>query len=383
MNIYLDNAATTRLDDRVLAKMMPYLTDDYANASSIHFMGQSNDLVLEASRERVAAHFHVPAKSIVFTSGASESNNMVLKGVMAAHQKKGKHLIVSAIEHPCVLRAADQLKGYGFEVDLAPVDNNGLVDLEALKALIRPDTVLVSVMAINNEIGVVQDLKAISDLVHAQGVFFHSDIVQAIPYLELDLPALGVDFASLSAHKFYGPKGVGAVYLNPDIRIDPLIAGGEQEGGRRAGTYNLPGIVGLAAALDFAYEERDAYLAEVKTLRDYLWQEISAKIPEVVLNGDLEHRSPNNLNVLFRRIEGEAILMDLSEKGICVSTGSACSAHNLKASYVLSAIGRQDEDLNSNIRFTLGRDNTKVEIDQVVAALSETITRLRSFTPIK
>lgn len=383
MNIYLDNAATTRLDDRVLAKMMPYLTTEYGNASSIHFMGQSNDLVLEECRARVATHFKVPTQSIVFTSGASESNNMVLKGVMQAHSNKGNHLIISAIEHPCVLRAAEQLSGSGVKIDFVPVDKNGLVDLEALEALIKPETVLVSVMAVNNEIGSVQDLKAISDLVHAKGAYFHSDIVQAIPYLDLDLPALGIDFASISAHKFYGPKGVGAVYLNPNIAIHPLIAGGQQEGGRRAGTYNLPGIVGLAEALDLVYKERDSYLPQVKELRDYLWQELSTKIPEVVLNGDLEHRSPNNLNVLFRRIEGEAILMDLSEKGICVSTGSACSAHNLKASYVLSAIGRQDEDLNSNIRFTLGRYNTKVEIDETVKALSETVARLRSFTPIK
>ncbi|MDD2257642.1 MAG: cysteine desulfurase family protein, partial [Patescibacteria group bacterium] len=264
-----------------------------------------------------------------------------------------------------------------------PVDNKGLLDLAALKKMLRPDTVLVSVMAVNNEIGTIQNLAAIAEIVHAAGAYFHSDIVQAIPYLDLDLPALGIDFASLSAHKFYGPKGIGAAYLNPALKVETLITGGEQESHHRAGTYNLPGIVGLTTALELVYNERTAYLKKVKDLRDYFWQSLKAEIPEVVLNGDLENRSPNNLNVLFRRVEGEAILIDLSEKGIFVSTGSACSAHNLKSSYVLSAIGRHDEDLNSNIRFTLGRYNTRMEIDKTVEAISQTVARLRGFTPIK
>ncbi|MDD3543449.1 MAG: cysteine desulfurase family protein [Petrimonas sp.] len=383
MSIYLDNAATTRLDEAVLEAMAPYLTTDYANASAIHNPGQKNNLVLEDCRHRVASHFKVPAENIYFTSGASESNNWIIKGLMFANQDKGKHLLISAIEHPCVLRAAEQLTAHGYEVELIPVKENGLLDLEALKKMLRPDTVLVSVMAVNNEMGALQDLKAVADIVHEAGAYFHSDIVQAIPYLDLNLPALGVDFASLSAHKFYGPKGVGAAYIKSGVKIESLIAGGEQEGGRRAGTYNLPGIVGLAAALDLVYSDRDAYLKKVKDLRDYFWERLQAEIPEVVLNGDLENRTPNNLNVLFRRVEGEAILIDLSEKGIYVSTGSACSAHNLKSSYVLSAIGRHDEDLNSNIRFTLGRYNTKVEIDETVAAVKETVARLRGFTPIK
>ena len=383
MPIYLDNAATTQLDQSVFAALKPYLTTDYANASAIYAPGQKNNLVLEDCRQRVAAHFKVAPQGVIFTSGASESNNLIIKGVMFANQAKGKHLLVSEIEHPSVLRAAQQLTAHGYELELIPVDDKGLLDLEALKKMLRPDTVLVSVMAVNNEIGTIQDLAAIAEIVHAAGAYFHSDIVQAIPYLDLDLPALGIDFASLSAHKFYGPKGVGAAYLNPALKVETLITGGEQESHHRAGTYNLPGIVGLAVALDLVCSDRDSYLKKVKDLRDYFWQRLTAEVPEVVLNGDLENRSPNNLNVLFRRVEGEAILIDLSEKEIFVSTGSACSATNLRASYVLTAIGLNKNFLNSNIRFSFGRFNTKAEIDYTIKALKDTVHRLRSFSPIK
>lgn len=383
MKIYLDNAATTRLDPRVLAKMKPYLTTKYANASAIHYLGQQNNLVLEAAREKVSKILGASSRGLVFTSGASEANNLIIKGVMLANTDKGKHLIVSAIEHPCVLQAARQLIKQGFELDLAPVTSDGLIDMIALEKLIRPDTVLVSVMAVNNEIGSIQDLKKIARLVHEKGAYFHSDIVQAIPYLEINIQDLGLDFASLSAHKFYGPKGIGVAYINPKIKIEPLIVGGEQENGLRAGTYNLASIVGLAEALDLVYQERVEHLTRITELRDYMWKRINQEIPEVKLNGNLSNRTPNNLNILFSRIEGEAILIDLSMKGICVSTGSACSAHNLKTSYVLQAIGLTLDNLNSNIRFALGKFNTKAEIDYTVKSLQKTVARLRKFTPIK
>ncbi len=383
MKIYLDNAATTRLDARVLANMKPYLIGDYGNASSIHYMGQKNNLVLESARDTVAKLLGAPARGIVFTSGASEANNLIIKGVMLANQDKGKHLIVSSIEHPCVLQSAKQLKKLGFEIEIVPVTPSGLVDLIALEKMLRPDTVLVSIMAVNNEIGTIQDLKTIAKLVHSKGAYFHSDIVQSIPYLEIDISDLGLDFASLSAHKFHGPKGVGLAYVNPAVKIEPLIMGGEQENGLRAGTYNLPGIVGLVSALELAYQERTEYLSKVRELRDYMWARIKKEIPEVSLNGSLEYRTPNNLNILFSRIEGEAILMDLSMKGICVSTGSACSAHNLKTSYVLEAIGLTLDDLNSNIRFSLSKFTSKKEIDYTILKLKKTVTRLRKFTPIK
>lgn len=383
MTIYLDNAATTRLDPRVFKAMKPYLEERYTNASSIHALGQDNTLSLEKARGEIAKLLGVEAQGLFFTAGASESNNFIIKGVMRANGEKGKHLLVSAIEHPSVYQTAKNLIKEGFEVEFIPVNKEGIIDLKVLTRLIRPDTVLVSVMAVNNEIGSVQDLKAIAKIVRAQGAYFHSDIVQAIPYLKLDLSALGVDLASLSAHKFYGPKGVGLAYVRSGIKIEPLISGGEQENGVRAGTYNLPGIIGLSEALKIAYRERDAYLKKIKALRDYFWKKLVQEIPEIKLNGSLKKRSENNLNVRFGRIEGEAILMDLSMQGICVSTGSACSAHNLKSSYVLSAIGLADYDLNSNIRFSLGRYNTKKEIDQTVIALKKTVARLRSFTPVK
>lgn len=383
MQIYFDNAATTPLDPRVLRAMMPYLKSKYANASSIHILGQNNNLALEKARAEVAKILVGEAAGFIFTSGASESNNFILRGIMKSNREKGRHLIVSAIEHPSVYQTAKDLIKDGYEVDFAPVNQDGLVDLKKLEQLIRPDTVLVSVMAVNNEIGSIQDLAAIAKLSHAQGAYFHSDIVQAIPYLKIDLKKLGVDLASLSAHKFYGPKGVGLAYIRPGLKIAPLISGGEQENGRRAGTYNLPGIIGLTEALKIAYAERSVYLKKIKALRDYFWQQLKKEIPDINLNGSQKRRSENNLNVRFSRIEGEAILMDLSTSGICVSTGSACSAHNLKSSYVLSAIGLADYDLNSNIRFSLGRYNTKKEIESTVKVLKKTVERLRAFTPVQ
>ncbi|MDP3837037.1 MAG: cysteine desulfurase family protein [bacterium] len=383
MNVYLDNAATTRIDPRVLKAMMPYLSEKYGNASSIHALGQDNNLILEQTRAAIAGLLKAETSGLLFTSGASEANNYILRGIMSANKAKGKHLVVSAIEHPSVLQTARELSRAGYELDIAPVDADGRVDLKALKKIVREDTALVSVMAVNNEIGTIQDLEAIAQIAHAKGAYFHSDIVQAIPYLRLDLKKMGIDACSLSAHKFYGPKGIGASYVRPGIKINNLISGGEQENGRRAGTYNLAGIVGMGTALELAYKERSVYLKDVKLLRDYLWKSLKKEIPEIKLNGGLKYRSANNLNIRFGRIEGEAILMDLSLRGIYVSTGSACSAHNLKSSSVLSAIGLADYDLNCNIRFTLGRFNNKKEIDYTVKNLKKTVARLRAFSPVK
>ncbi len=368
--VYLDNAATTKLDVRVFKVMMPYLKDNYANASSIHALGQHNNLLLEKARREVASTLGGEASGIIFTGSASEANNFIIRGIMKSNHKKGKHLIISTIEHPSVYQTAQNLVSEGYELDFVPVDKNGVVDLQSLAKLIRPDTVLVSIMAI-------------SKIVHVHGAIFHSDIVQAIPFLKINLDKTGIDCASLSAHKFYGPKGVGLAYIKPGIKISALISGGEQEKGWRAGTYNLPGIIGLAEALKISYRERDTYLSKLKDLRDYFWNSLKKEIPNIKLNGGLKKRAENNLNIRFGRIEGEAILMDLSTQGVCVSTGSACSAHNLKSSYVLSAIGLADYDLNSNIRLSLGRFNTKREIDFTVSALKKAVVRLRAFTPVK
>ncbi len=383
MKIYLDNAATTKLDPRVLAKMKPYLTNRCANASSIHNPGQKAYSDLIKAKERVAKIINGQADNVIFTSGATEANNFIIKGVALANRDKGNKIIVSAIEHPCVMESARELKREGFEVIYLPVNKEGIVDPKDLKKAIDKKTILVSVMMVNNEIGTIQDITSLAKITHDHNAYFHTDAVQAVPYLKIDVKKMGIDFLSLSAHKFYGPKGIGVAYINQDIKIKPLIVGGGQENNHRSGTYNLPGIIGLTEALELSYKERTAYLKKIKTLRDYFWQKLKKEIPDVKLNGSLSKRVPANLNVMFGKVEGEAILIDLSFKGIYVSTGSACSAVDLKASYVLKAIELDKNFLNSNIRFSLGRFNTKKEIDYTIKALKETVERLRSFSPIK
>jgi len=383
MKVYLDNAATTRLDPRVLAKMKPYFSEKYGNASSIHSLGQEAFLDLQKAKETVAKALDGEAESVIFTSGATESNNLIIKGVALANQAKGNKIIVSSIEHPCVRESANELARAGFKVEFVPVNSEGIITPEALEKLIDKETILVSIMTVNNEIGTIQDISTLAKVAHKYGAYFHTDAVQAIPYLKIDIKKMGIDLLSLSGHKFYGPKGVGVAYIAKGIKVKPLIVGGGQENNLRSGTYNMPGIMGLAFALELAYKERDAYLKQVKTLRDYFWQKIKKEISGVKLNGSLVKRVPANLNIMFGSIEGEAILMDLSFKGICVSTGSACSATDLRASYVLKAIGLDKNNLNSNIRFSLGRFNTKKEIDYTIKCLKDTVKRLRSFSPIK
>ncbi len=382
MPVYLDNAATTRLDSRVLAKMKPYLTTKYANASSIHKLGQEAYGELLEAKKKVAKILHGEAENIVFCSSATEANNFIIKGVARANRQRGNKIIISNIEHPCVRESAHELADEGFKIELVPVDSDGLVKPAALSKLVDKDTILVSIMAVNNEIGTIQDIAALAKIAHGAGAYFHTDAVQAVPYLNLNIKKMALDFLTLSAHKFYGPKGVGLAYLNRAVKIRPLIVGGGQEEGYRSGTYNLPGIIGLTAALDLAYQEQKTYLREIKSLRDYFWQKIKKEISDVKLNGSWTKRSPANLNVMFKNIEGEAILIDLSSQGVYVSTGSACSATNLKSSHVLRAIGLDKNYLNSNIRFSLGRFNTRREIDYTLKCLKDTVKRLRSFSPI-
>lgn len=384
MEVYLDNAATTKIDDRVLEKMINFFKNDYANASSIHFKGETSFNAQEMARKDIANILNCNPKNIVFTSSATEANNMIIKGVARANKAKGNHILISNIEHPCVLNSAKQLEKEGFNIEYIPVNNEGLIDLDTLEKMINPNTVLVSIMAVNNEIGVIQDIKNISKIVHEKGAYFHVDAVQAIPYLDINIEDLEVDFLSLSAHKFYGPKGVGLAYINKNIRIEPLIVGGGQEFGLRSSTYNTPGIIGMAEALKLAYgEERNENLNKIKKMRDHLLERIQNEIPDIFINGSLEKRVPSNLNVGFKGVEGEAVLMDLSNKGICVSTGSACGASDLKASHVLHNIGVSGYFIHSNIRFSFGKYNTMEEVDYIVDCLKDTITRLRNFSAIK
>ncbi len=382
MQVYLDNAATTKTDGRVLKAMLPYFSVDYGNPSSIHTLGQDNFNVLTKARERAAKLLGAEPRGIIFTSSATEANNYLIKGIARANRKKGDHIIISALEHPCVRESARQLEKDGFRVSVIPANSEGLIETAELEKLIDKQTVLVSVMMVNNEIGTIQDIAALAKIAKKHGAFFHTDAVQAVPYLKINVKELGVDALSLSAHKFGGPKGVGLAYLNPAIYAEPLIIGGGQEDGKRAGTYNLPGIIGLVEALELAYKERSEYLKRVKKLRDRLWDGLKKKLPDIQANGTLKERVPANLNVMFGYVEGEAILIDLSYKGVYVSTGSACSATNLKASNVLSAIGLSKHFLNSNIRFSLGKETTEKEIDYTIKMVVETVGRLREFSPV-
>lgn len=383
MKIYLDNAATTKLDGQVRKAMLPFYKEKFANPSSIHFSGQKNNLILEDSREKIAKNLDTTSDRIVFTSGATEANNFIIRGVMEANQDIGKHLIISAIEHPSVYDLAKDLKRRGFEVDFLPINNKGIVEVDKFKKLLKKDTVLVSIMAANNEIGTKQPIEELTKLTKANGSYFHSDLVQAIAYEDISIDKLNLDFASISAHKFNGPTGVGLAIINPKAKINPLIIGGGHERNYRSGTYNLAGIVGLTKALEISCSQRKDNRKKVKEVRDYFLKQLKKEIPDIKINGCLKRRLPNNLNIRFEKIEGEAILIELSSKGIEVSTGSACSALNLKSSYVLMALGLKDEELNSNIRFTLSKDTSKADIDYTITTLKKIVKRLKSFSPIK
>ena len=383
MQVYLDNAATTKMDKKVADIMYTYSVDKYANASSIHYQGEEVYNNLVKAKKSVAKILNTDIDSLIFTASASEANNLIIKGVARANKDKGKHVIVSSIEHPCVLGPAKELSKEGFRVSYLPVDKQGRVKIEELKKLLKTETVLVSIMAANNEIGTIQDIKKIAKLVKKSGAYFHTDAVQAVPYLNIDIADWGVDFLTLSAHKFHGPKGVGLACINKAIKIEPLITGGSQNQGLRSGTTGTAGIMGFAKALEIAYKNRDKKIEKIKNLRDYFLLEIKKNIKNVYLNGHPSKRLDNNLNLRINGVEGEAVLMDLSNQGICISTGSACSAKNLKTSYVIQALSIDPNYINSNIRFSLSKSTTKSEIDYTVKKLKNTVKRLRSFSPIK
>jgi cysteine desulfurase len=383
MQVYLDNAATTKIDNNVLGKMMPYLKEKYGNPSSIHSLGQENDLKIAACKKDISSIINSSEDELVFSSSATESNNMMIKGFMRANKDKGNHFLISAIEHSCVLSSARELLDEGFYFDYIPVDKNGIILIDELKKMIKPETIMISVMAVNNEIGSIQPVKKIGEIARENNIVFHSDAVQAVPYLKIDVKKWKVDLLSLSSHKFYGPTGAGLSYIRRGVKIKPLIVGGGQEGGLRSGTYNMPAIVGFTEALKASYQGRDKYLAKTKELRDYFWLELKSKIKNIKLNGGFKNRTPNNLNIMFGGVEGEAVLMDLSFSGVYVSTGSACSAQNLRTSSVIKAIGVDDNYLNSNIRITLGKYNNKKEIDYAIKSIVKTVERLRSFSSVK
>ncbi len=380
--IYLDYAATTPVDSRVAAKMIPYLTERFGNpASRSHAFGWAAEGAVELAREQVAALINADPKEIVWTSGATESNNLAIKGAAHFYSGRGKHLITVKTEHKSVLDTCRELERQGFSVTYLDVEPNGLIDLDKLAAAIRPDTVLVSAMLVNNEIGVIQDVAAIGALCRAKGVLFHVDGAQATGKVDIDLEATPIDLLSLSAHKTYGPKGVGALYVRrkPRVRLEALIHGGGHERGLRSGTLPTHQIVGMGEAYAIARAGMAAENERIRWLRDRLWAGLST-MDEVYLNGDLDARVPHNLNVSFNYVEGESLLMGI--KQLAVSSGSACTSASLEPSYVLRALGRNDELAHSSIRFSIGRFTTEAEVDTTIALLGEAVAKLRELSPL-
>ncbi|ACO75844.1 IscS subfamily cysteine desulfurase [Laribacter hongkongensis] len=380
--IYLDYSATTPIDPRVAEKMIPFLTEKFGNpASRSHSYGWEAEEAVENARAEVARLINADPKEIIWTSGATESDNLAIKGAAHFYQSRGKHLITVKTEHKAVLDTCRELEREGFEVTYLPVQENGLIDLEVFKAAIRPDTIVVSVMFVNNEIGVIQDIPAIGDICREKGIIFHVDATQAPGKVRIDLSELKVDLMSLSAHKVYGPKGIGALYVRrkPRVRLEAQMHGGGHERGFRSGTLATHQIVGMGEAFRIAREEMDEEQARIARLRDRMWNGIK-DMEEVYINGDLEHRVPNNLNVSFNFVEGESLIMAIKE--LAVSSGSACTSASLEPSYVLRALGRNDELAHSSIRFTLGRFTTEEEIDFAVRLLNDKIGKLRELSPL-
>lgn len=381
--IYLDNAATTKLDDEVLKQMLPYFTETYGNPSSLHAFGREAAKAVDAARDAVASVLNCKPSEIYFTSGGSESDNWALKGLVESYGKKiGKHIITTAIEHHAILETCEALEKLGCEITKIPVDRNGIVDLEKLKEAVRDDTLLVSVMYANNEVGSIQPIAEIGEFCREKGIFFHTDAVQATGALKIDVKKENIDLLSASAHKFHGPKGIGFLYVRSGIKLARLIAGGMQERNMRAGTTDTPLIVGLAAALKKSAENREKDNERIAALRDRLIDRVLAEIPYSHLNGGRERRLPNNANLSFDFIEGESILFSLDMAGIAVSSGSACSAGSLEASHVVIAMGEPIEQAHSSIRFSLGNDTTLEEIDYTVDRLKEIIAKLRQWSPL-
>ncbi|MFT3956394.1 MAG: IscS subfamily cysteine desulfurase [Piscinibacter sp.] len=380
--IYLDYAATTPVDPRVVQQMLPFLYEQFGNpASRSHAYGWAAEEAVEIAREQVAALIGADPREIVWTSGATESNNLAIKGAAQFHKGKGRHLITLKTEHKAVLDTMRELERDGFEVTYLDVMANGLVDLDVLTAALRPDTILVSVMYVNNEIGVIQDIPAIGALCRARGILFHVDAAQASGKLAIDLSELPVDLMSLSAHKTYGPKGIGALYVRrkPRVRIEAQIHGGGHERGMRSGTLPTHQIVGMGEAYRLAREGMASENERIRSLRDRLLAGLQA-IPEVRINGDLERRVPHNLNISFQFVEGESLLMGM--KGIAVSSGSACTSASLEPSYVLRALGLSDEIAHSSIRFSVGRFTTAEEVDRAIEQVKTTVERLRRLSPL-
>lgn len=382
MKVYADHAATTPCDKRVVEEMLPFFTDVYGNANSQHFYGRDTAKAVAEARATIATLIGCKPNELYFTGSGTEADNWALKGVALHKRDKGNHIIISAIEHHAILVAAEWLENNGFRVTRLPVDSTGLVHVEDLEKAIDNETTIVSVMYANNEVGTIQPIRELADVAHKHGALFHSDCVQAMPYLDVNVGDLGVDLLSMSGHKFYGPKGVGALYIRNGVKLDKLICGGGQERAQRGGTTNTPAVVGMARALQISRQEMAVNNAHIVALRDHFEERVEKEIPYIRQNGNKQHRVPSISNYSFEFVEGEGILMLLDFNGIAVSSGSACSSGSLDPSHVLLAMGVPIEVSHGSIRFSFGKDNTMEEVDYIVDKLKETISKLREMSPL-
>ena len=380
--IYMDHSATTPVAPEVLAAMLPYFGEKFGNASSLHRSGREAKEALEDSREKVAALLGARAEEIIFTSGGTESDNLALKGIARKNRKLGKHIITTQIEHPAILETCRALEKEGFEVTYLPVTGEGLVELSTLEASIRPDTILISVMHANNEVGTIQPLEEIGRLAAERDIYLHSDAVQSVGKIPVNVDDLGVDLLSLSAHKLYGPKGVGALYIRKGTKLESIIQGGGHERRLRSGTENISGIVGLARAAEMAERDMPREAERLAGLRDRLAELVLGKVKDAWINGTMKKRLPGNLNFGFKYVEGESLLLFLDSKGICVSTGSACSSHKLEPSHVLMSLGLKAEECHGSLRITLGMSNTLDEVEYVAESIVEAVERFRGISAL-
>lgn len=380
--IYMDNAATTPVKIEVLNEMIPYFTEKFGNPSSVYSLGNISKRAVEDSREKIANVINADKKEIFFTGGGSEADNWAIKGIAYSNKNKGNHIITTKIEHHAILHTCDYLGKNGFDITYLDVDEFGLIDLEQLENAITDKTILISIIYANNEIGTIQPIKEIGKIAKANNIYFHTDAVQAIGHIKIDVKELNIDLLSMSAHKFYGPKGIGALYIRRGVKIDPLISGGGQERNKRAGTENVPSIVGMAKAIELAYENLEDHNERLIKLRDQLIKKIQANIKYVRLNGHPTKRLPGNVNMCFQFIEGESLLLSLDMEGIAGSSGSACTSGSLDPSHVLLSIGLPHEIAHGSLRLSLGDFNNEEELDYVVEKLVKIVDRLRMMSPL-
>ncbi len=380
--IYFDNAATTPVRKEVLDTILPYFSEHYGNASSVYSIARESKKAIDKAREQVANALGAEPAEIFFTAGGSESDNWALKGIAESMSSKGKHIITSVIEHHAILHTCEYLESKGFEVTYLPVDEYGKIRIEDLKAAIRPDTILISIMFANNEIGTIEPIAEIGKIAKEKGIYFHTDAVQAVGHVKIDVKEMNIDMLSLSGHKLGAPKGIGALYIRKGVKLKSFIHGGAQERGRRAGTENVPGIVGLGKAIEIAVNEMDEVTPKLIKMRDKLITELTSKISHTKLNGHPVDRLPGNVNLSFEFIEGESMLLFLDMNGICASSGSACTSGSLDPSHVLLSIGLPHEKAHGSLRLTLGHMNTEEEVDYIIEKLPPIVQRLRDMSPL-